>query len=98
MTPVSTSHPLDTRRRRLAFRCWHRGTREMDLLLGRFADARLAGMSEREVDAFEELVEAPDGELFGWIVAGQPPAAGAVPELLAELRAFHSEHPTSLDG
>jgi antitoxin CptB len=40
-----SSDGLDDRRKRLLFRCWHRGTREMDLILGRFADAEIATLS-----------------------------------------------------
>jgi antitoxin CptB len=36
----------DTHRKRLLFRSWHRGTQESDLLLGAFADGRLAGLNE----------------------------------------------------
>ena len=49
---------LDTRRRRLRFRAWHRGTREMDLLMGRFADSELGTLPVSEVDELEQLMEA----------------------------------------
>ncbi len=44
-----SSGGLDDRRKRLLFRCWHRGTREMDLILGRFADAEIASLSDDEL-------------------------------------------------
>ena len=44
-----SSSGLDDRRKRLLFRCWHRGTREMDLILGRFADAEIATLSDDEL-------------------------------------------------
>ena len=50
-----SSEGLDARRRRLLFRCWHRGIREMDLVLGRFADGQLATLSEAELGEFEAL-------------------------------------------
>src|SRR3978361_1650348 len=43
---IRSSDGLDDRRKRLLFRCWHRGTREMDLILGRFADAAIADLSD----------------------------------------------------
>ena len=58
---------LDTRRRRILFRSWHRGTREMDLILGRFADAEIAGLCESELDDYERLLEAPDRDVFSWV-------------------------------
>ena len=57
------SKTLQLRRRRAAFRAGHRGTREMDLLLGRFAAARLDHMDERELAALERLLEMPDPDL-----------------------------------
>ncbi|MDR6955568.1 antitoxin CptB [Ancylobacter sp. 3268] len=68
-----SSAGLDPRRRRLLFRAWHRGTREMDLLMGRFADALLPEMSEEEVDAFEILIEIEDPDLLAWVNARAAP-------------------------
>ena len=45
-----SSGDLDDRRKRLLFRCWRRGIREMDLILGRFADAEIANLSDEEPD------------------------------------------------
>ena len=67
---------IEVRRKRLRFRSWHRGTREMDLLLGSFADARLATFSEAQLARFEVLLELSDPDLFAWIVGREavPPA------------------------
>jgi antitoxin CptB len=62
-----TSADLDVRRRRILFRAWHRGTREMDLLMGRFADAAIATLGEAELADFELLIEVPDHDLFAWL-------------------------------
>ena len=62
-----SSEGLDTRRRRLLFRCWHRGMREMDLIMGRFADAAVEQLTSDELAEFEHLMEAPDRELLAWI-------------------------------
>lgn len=55
------------RRRKLKFRAWHRGMREVDLLLGRFADAHVDAMSESFLADFEALLDLPDPEILGWI-------------------------------
>ncbi|MCL2714912.1 MAG: succinate dehydrogenase assembly factor 2 [Alphaproteobacteria bacterium] len=65
-----SSGGLDARRKRLLFRCWHRGTREMDLILGRFADAEIGNLSDDEVAALEHLLNVPDADLYA-AVAGQ---------------------------
>jgi len=90
---------LDVRRRRARFRAWHRGTREMDLLLGRFADAYIAGLSDRDLADFEALMEVPDGDLFRWITGREPPPANYMTPLFQALVAFHSggERPRSPD-
>ena len=84
-----TSADLDVRRRKILFRAWHRGTREMDLLMGRFADAALAGMSDAELDEFERLIDVPDPELFRWIMgeAKAPPEYDTL--VLHRLKAFN---------
>ena len=83
------SEDLDLRKRRLRFRAWHRGTREMDLLLGHFADAELAKLDAGDVGSFEALLEVPDPELYGWITGTiEIPASHDTP-LLRRLCAFH---------
>lgn len=59
-----SSEGLDDRRKRLLFRCWHRGTREMDLILGRFADSAISNLSEAEMAELEALLELPDPDLY----------------------------------
>ncbi|MBB5045654.1 antitoxin CptB [Rhodopseudomonas rhenobacensis] len=59
-----SSGDLDVRRKRLLFQCWHRGTREMDLILGQFADAEIGTLTDHEVDELEQLIELTDHELY----------------------------------
>lgn len=62
-----SSSGLDPRRRKLLFRCWHRGLREVDLIMGRFADATIELLSPHEIAELERLLELPDQELLSWI-------------------------------
>ncbi|MDQ0468819.1 FAD assembly factor SdhE [Labrys wisconsinensis] len=85
-----SSSDLDPRRRRLLFRAWHRGTREMDLLMGPFCDAEIGTLGEEDVAAFERLIEAEDHDLYDWITG-----TAATPDihdtgLMHKLRAFHA--------
>ena len=79
---------LDARRKRLRFRAWHRGMRELDLLLGPFADAAADTFSEQEVASFEALLEVPDPNLYSWIMDAAAPASFDTP-LFRRLCAFH---------
>lgn len=67
-----SSDGLDHRRKRLLFRCWHRGTREMDMILGGFADAHIASMSDAEIADLERLIELPDPDLYAALSGGLP--------------------------
>ena len=84
-----TSDGLDERRKRLLYRSWHRGMREMDLIMGKFANAEIGDMSEADLDTFEQLGEVPDPDLYNWIAnnADVPPQHDTA--LLQRLRAFH---------
>ncbi|MBV8739835.1 MAG: succinate dehydrogenase assembly factor 2 [Alphaproteobacteria bacterium] len=59
--------PSDIRRKRLLFRSWHRGTRESDLILGRFAEAHLDGFDADQLNRYERLLECNDADLFDWV-------------------------------
>lgn len=58
---------LTNRRKRLRYRCTHRGMKEVDLILGGFIEAHLAGLTEAELDELEALVEVPDDLLYLWL-------------------------------
>lgn len=84
-----SSADLDPRRRKILFRAWHRGMREMDLIMGRFADDAIAGFSDAELDEFERLIEVLDRDLLSWVTGEAPVPANYDTELFRRLRAFH---------
>jgi antitoxin CptB len=67
-----SSDGLDPRRRKLLFRSWHRGMREMDLILGGFADGTIHTLSEAELDEYEVVLELLDADLLSWVTGEQP--------------------------
>ena len=67
------SESLEIRRKRLKFRSWHRGTKEMDLLVGSFADRHLASMTAAELDLFEPLLDLPEPVLYAWVIGRAAP-------------------------
>jgi antitoxin CptB len=77
------------RRRRLRFRVWHRGMREVDLILGRFADAHLNELDETELAAFEELLDVPDQVLLAWVTGEESVPDGSDTAFLRRLIAFN---------
>jgi antitoxin CptB len=83
-----SSDGLDDRRKRLLFRCWHRGTREMDLILGRFADAEIASLTDAELSDLEFLIEVPDPDLYAALTGAIPPAAEHAGPLFERIKSF----------
>lgn len=88
-----TSDDLSPRRRKILYHAWHRGTRELDLLLGRFADDAIGTLTEGELDEFETLLEVDDRELFGWILGKLPVPDAAPKAVLAKVLAFSQTNP-----
>ncbi len=86
-----SSADLDPRRRKILFRSWHRGTREMDLIMGRFADARIGELTDAELDDFERLIEVPDRDLFAWVTSKADTPANYDTTVFRSLKAFHAE-------
>lgn len=83
-----SSEGLDVRRRKLLFRSWHRGMREMDLILGTFADAEIGALTEAEIDQYESLLDIPDTELLPWVTGERPvPVEHDIP-ILRRILAF----------
>ncbi len=78
-----------TRLKRLLFRASHRGTKEMDILLGRFAEACLNSMPAEELDRFEALVELPDPDVQDWILTPDAVVDPDYAGLVTELKRFH---------
>ena len=68
------------RLKRMRMRSWRRGTKEMDLLLGPYADAMLAGMGQAGLDLFDRLLAEDDPDLTSWFLghAAPKPEFGAL--------------------
>ena len=84
-----SSADLDPRRRKILFRSWHRGMREMDLIMGRFADAQIGNLSEAELDEFERLIEVLDRDLLSWVTGEAEVPQNYDSDVFRRLKAFH---------
>jgi len=92
-----SSNGLDDRRKRLLFRCWHRGTRETDLILGRFADAEIGDLSDTELGELERLIEVNDPDLYAAITGDKILPADVAGPLFQRIRAFRAQDNSSDD-
>ena len=85
-----SSAGLDPRRRRILYQSWHRGMREMDIILGKFADALLPTLDDVELAEFERLMEEPDRDVLMWLTGEAPTPAAFRTAFFERLKAFHT--------
>lgn len=62
---------LPNRRRRLLFRAWHRGIKELDLIFGNFIEANVDTFNNEDCTWFESLFEEQDHEILKWVTSGE---------------------------
>jgi antitoxin CptB len=86
---LTMSEDLDMRRRRAAYRARHRGTKEMDALVGRYAEAKLPTLTGEALAQFESFLSVADPTLQGWILATESIDGSAFAGLVSDIRAFH---------
>lgn len=66
------SETAEARLKRLHMRSWRRGTKEMDLILGRWADSRLSGMDAEDLELYDALLAENDQDLYRWVTGAEP--------------------------
>ncbi len=79
------------RLQRLHYRASRRGSRELDLLLGRYAEHALEAMNENELEEFAAFLGCPDPLIQAWVTGGDDAAAGAFRNLIRRIRTFHAQ-------
>jgi antitoxin CptB len=84
---------LDIRRRRIRFRAWRRGMREMDLIMGGFVDSQVRGLCDSELEQLEALLDADDDTVYLWLTAATPAPPQFDTALLRRIATFHAKGP-----
>ncbi|RYI26071.1 MAG: succinate dehydrogenase assembly factor 2 [Acetobacteraceae bacterium] len=77
----------EARLKRMTMRSWRRGTKEMDLVLGPFADAQLAGLTVPDSDLYDDLLAENDQDLMAWMLGQSAPPA-RFHDLIDRIRRF----------
>jgi antitoxin CptB len=90
--PSISTADLDPRQRRILFRAWHRGMKEMDLIFGQFADAHVQSLDPQALDLFEELMECADRDVLMWITEEASTPSHFNTSLFQAIKDFHSHH------
>ncbi|ODT69747.1 MAG: hypothetical protein ABS75_15550 [Pelagibacterium sp. SCN 63-23] len=86
---MTAGEDIAIRRKRLRYRAWHRGTKEMDLILGPFADANVEAYDAAGLDRLETLMNEEDPPLLKWVLRQEEPPAHVDRAFLDMLIADH---------
>lgn len=89
---TGTSEDRATRLKRLTMRSMRRGIKEMDILLMRYAEARLEQMDDAQLDTYESLLHENDQDLYQW-VSDQAEAPARFAPLVDDIRAVAARGP-----
>lgn len=86
---MTAGEELSVRRKKLRYRAWHRGTLEMDRVLGPYADAHIDSLDETELDRLESVMSEEDPALLKWVMRQEAPPANVDVEFLERIVADH---------
>lgn len=82
MTDEIIDQNIENKRKQLTFRSWHRGTREMDLIMGSFADENIASFTEEEIKLYDDILQIPDPDLYDWVSGRKEPPSNVMNSVL----------------
>ena len=83
-----TLETLENKRKRLIFRSWHRGTREMDIIMGSFADRHIPGFSESQLSEYDDILSLNDPDLYNWYTQKEDVPTNLDTEVMGLLLSF----------
>jgi antitoxin CptB len=83
-----TVENTDNKRKRLIFRSWHRGMKEMDQIMGSFANQYVPKFSDEELDVYEQVLENSDPEMYDWICGRVEVPANKASDVLNKLLSY----------
>ena len=84
------SDDIGARRRKALFRAEHRGTKEMDWMLGRFAAEQLGAMDNDQLATFERFITAADPEIQAWLMAPNTCSQSEYATLIDQIRRYNN--------
>lgn len=73
---------------KLIYRSWHRGTKELDLILGNFISENIQNLSNIEIENYEILLNCEDPDIYKWIVNQEEPKNSTLKDLISKIRAY----------
>ena len=89
MSDEMAGDDMALRRKKALYRAQHRGTKEMDWMVGKYAAARLQGMRAEELELFEKFLAIADPELNHWLLDPNSCEHQDFAPLIDDMRVFH---------
>ncbi len=81
---------MDPRRKKLIFRCQHRGMKENDIFLGRFVAVHINDLDDSQIAQMEALLGEGDNDLYNWFSGKEPPPEAHDHDLMAWMKKFNN--------
>ncbi len=97
MASSPTPDDMEATRKRLRFRSWHRGTKELDLIFGPFADACLADLDGEWLDRYEAILLGADLQVYDWITGRAPVPTDQDRAMIDLISKFHNDRQHAVD-
>ncbi|MEZ0223173.1 MAG: succinate dehydrogenase assembly factor 2 [Alphaproteobacteria bacterium] len=72
MPETAPEDNISIKRKQMLFRSWHRGTREIDLLLGKFAEAHIPGFDAAQLELYDRFLNNSDPDIYNWLTGQEP--------------------------
>jgi antitoxin CptB len=72
----------------LTYRSTHRGCKETDILVGKFAENKLTNFTPDQLDLFADFISEDDAEIYDWIL-NKTPCPTKYQNLIGDIRKFH---------
>lgn len=88
---IAPAAALSARHKKLLFRAWHRGTREADLMVGRYAQVNIAQWDDVMLDIFEEFLDESDADIFDWVSGRQELPVLPCRIILEDMKKFYQK-------
>ena len=82
---------LEDRLKKIKYRAHHRGTQEMDIILGGFVDGVVANYTPEQLDDLEALMSETDADLYNWIIGKEPLDNAPFPDLIRKITQYQHE-------
>ncbi|WP_236870196.1 FAD assembly factor SdhE [Candidatus Bandiella numerosa] len=82
---------FDHLKKKLLYQSTHRGCKELDIILGSFAEKFLMNLESESIKQYEELLQVPDNDIYNWVIEKSIPPKRYDTKLLSSIISFNKK-------